>query len=73
MLAATACIVWMSLASARTISADAAFGERAAFRLNKATLREEGASPALLEKVGVPVEKFGDSTGRVNLEPLAGV
>jgi hypothetical protein len=28
---------------------------------------------ALLQKVGVPVEKFGDSTGRVNLEPLAGV
>ena len=28
---------------------------------------------ALLEKVGVPVEKFGDSTGRVELEPLSGV
>src|SRR5215470_9442955 len=28
---------------------------------------------ALLEKVGVPVEKFGDGTGRVNLEPLSGV
>ena len=28
---------------------------------------------ALLEKVGVPVEKLGDSTGRIDLEPLAGV
>jgi hypothetical protein len=28
---------------------------------------------ALLEKVGVPVEKFGDATGRVELEPLSGV
>ena len=28
---------------------------------------------ALLEKVGVPVEKLGDSTGKVDLEPLAGV
>ena len=28
---------------------------------------------ALLEKVGVAVEKFGDSMGRIQLEPLAGV
>ena len=28
---------------------------------------------ALLNKVGVPVEKFGDSTGRLELEPLSGV
>ncbi len=28
---------------------------------------------SLLEKVGVPVEKFGDSTGQIELEPLAGV
>jgi hypothetical protein len=28
---------------------------------------------ALLEKVGVPVEKLGDSTGKIDLEPLAGV
>lgn len=28
---------------------------------------------AMLEKVGVNVEKFGDSTGRVQLEPLSGV
>jgi hypothetical protein len=28
---------------------------------------------AMLEKVGVPVDKFGDATGRVTLEPLAGV
>jgi len=28
---------------------------------------------ALLQKVGVPVEKFGDATGRVELEPLSGV
>jgi hypothetical protein len=28
---------------------------------------------ALLDKVGVPVEKFGDATGRIELEPLAGV
>jgi hypothetical protein len=28
---------------------------------------------AMLEKVGVPVDQFGDATGRVTLEPLAGV
>ena len=28
---------------------------------------------SLLEKVGIPVEKFGDGTGRVQLEPLSGV
>jgi hypothetical protein len=28
---------------------------------------------ALLEKVGVPIERFGDATGRVELEPLSGV
>jgi hypothetical protein len=28
---------------------------------------------AMLEKVGVPVEHFGDATGRVTLEPLSGV
>ena len=28
---------------------------------------------SLLEKVGVPVEKFGDGTGAMNLEPLTGV
>ena len=27
---------------------------------------------AMLEKVGVPVEQFGDATGRVTLEPLSG-
>jgi hypothetical protein len=28
---------------------------------------------AMLEKVGVPVEKLGDSTGKLELAPLAGV
>jgi len=28
---------------------------------------------SMLDKVGVPVEKFGDATGRLTLEPLAGV
>jgi hypothetical protein len=28
---------------------------------------------AMLAKVGVPVERFGDSTGKIDLEPLAGV
>jgi hypothetical protein len=28
---------------------------------------------ALLDKVGVPVEQFGDATGRVEIEPLSGV
>lgn len=28
---------------------------------------------SLLDKVGVPVEKFGDSTGLIELEPLSGV
>jgi hypothetical protein len=28
---------------------------------------------ALLDKVGVPVENFGDASGRIQLEPLTGV
>jgi uncharacterized protein DUF2252 len=52
MSAATAYVVWISIASAQTISTDAPFGDRATFRLSKATLRAQGASPALLEKVG---------------------
>jgi hypothetical protein len=28
---------------------------------------------SLLDKVGVPIDKFGDNTGRINLEPLSGV
>ena len=28
---------------------------------------------AMLDKVGVPAEKFGDTTGRLQLEPLSGV
>src|SRR5262245_533759 len=28
---------------------------------------------AMLQKVGVPVERLGDSTGKIDLEPLAGV
>jgi hypothetical protein len=28
---------------------------------------------ALLEKVGVDVEKFGDSSGTIGLQPLSGV
>jgi len=28
---------------------------------------------AMLEKIGVPVDQFGDATGRLTLEPLAGV
>jgi hypothetical protein len=28
---------------------------------------------SLLEKIGVPVEKFGDGTGSMELEPLTGV
>ena len=28
---------------------------------------------SILDKVGVPIEHFGDATGRVTLEPLSGV
>jgi hypothetical protein len=27
----------------------------------------------MLDKVGVPVEQLGDSTGRLTIEPLSGV
>ncbi len=50
-LGAAAC-VRISVASAQTISTEPPFGERASFGLNKATLRAQGASPALLERVG---------------------
>ena len=28
---------------------------------------------SLLDKVGIPIEKFGDSSGRIGIEPLSGV
>jgi hypothetical protein len=57
-LGAAACVVWMSLASAQTISADPPFGERASFRLDKGTLRVQGASRSLLDKVGVSAFRY---------------
>jgi hypothetical protein len=28
---------------------------------------------SMLDRVGLPVEQYGDSTGRLELEPLSGV
>jgi hypothetical protein len=57
-LGAAACVVWMTLASAQTVPPDPPFGERASFHLDKGTLRVHGASPALLEKVGVSAFRY---------------
>ena len=64
MLSATACLVWISITSAQTPSTDAAFGERATFRLNKAELRAQGASPALLEKAGSTAYRYFRAVAR---------
>ena len=64
MLSATACLVWISITSAQTSSTDAPFGERATFRLNKAELRAEGASPALLDKVGSSAYRYFRAVAR---------
>ena len=58
MVGAAACVAWMSIASAQTISTDSPFGDRATFRLNKASLRAQGASLALLEKVGSSAHRY---------------
>jgi len=57
-LIAAAWSVWMSIASAQSPAADAPFGERATFRLNKAALRAQGASTALLDQVGSSAYRY---------------
>ena len=44
LLGAAGSVVWLSVASAQTMSADASFGEHASLRLTKATLRAQEAS-----------------------------
>ena len=34
-------------------------------------IESAGALAAALDKAGVPADRFGDSTGRVDLEPLS--
>ena len=51
LLGAAGSVVWLSVASAQTMSADASFGEHASLRLTRATLRAQEASPALVEKL----------------------
>ncbi len=51
MLAAVTAAGWIGVAIAQNVPADAPFGAPASFRLDKNTLRSQGASPALLEKV----------------------
>jgi hypothetical protein len=58
MLAAAAGSVWMAIASAQTLATAAPFGERASFRMNKSTLRAQGGSPALVDKVGSSAYRY---------------
>lgn len=50
--------LWMTAASAQTTPVELPFGERASLALDKAALRAEGASPALLEKVGATPYRY---------------
>lgn len=49
---AAACAVWISVVAAQAPSRDLPFGTPASFRVDKASLRSQGATPALLDKVG---------------------
>jgi hypothetical protein len=53
-----ACAAWISTATAQTSSTEAAFGERASFRVDKSTLRAQGASAALIERVDASAFRY---------------
>jgi hypothetical protein len=57
-LGAAACNALMAVAAAQTISADPPFGERSSLLVNGKTLLEQGASPALLERVGANAYRY---------------
>ena len=53
-----ACAALISVAWAQGGPADRLFGEPASFRLDKGTLRSQGASAALVEKVGASAFRY---------------
>jgi hypothetical protein len=56
--AATLWAAWLAVAGAQVPSGDLPFGERASFRLDKATLRARSASAALLEKLDATAFRY---------------
>jgi uncharacterized protein DUF2252 len=54
----SASIITFPSASAQSSSAGGPFGQRASFRLNKATLRAQGASASLLERVSAQAYRY---------------
>jgi hypothetical protein len=57
-VAAAAWAVWLAITAAQTVSTEPPFGEPASFRVSKATLRAQGASAALVEKVGSSAYRY---------------
>ena len=57
-ITALTCAAWISVAAAQTSSTEAPFGERASFRVDKSTLRAQGASAALIEKVNASAFRY---------------
>jgi uncharacterized protein DUF2252 len=58
MLCAMTCAVWIAVGTAQVAPTDRPFGERASFRLEKATLRANGAPPALVESVSANAYRY---------------
>src|SRR5262245_19274803 len=57
-MTALTCAAWISAAAAQTSSTEPPFGERASFRVDKSTLRAQGASAALIEKVDASAFRY---------------
>ena len=57
-LGTTSCGDQIPVRSAQTISTDSTFGQRASLRVDKATLRAQGAAPALLEKIDASAFRY---------------
>ena len=57
-LAAAACAVWIGVALAQNGPAVSRFGEPASFRVTKRTMRAQGASSALIERVGASAFRY---------------
>jgi hypothetical protein len=57
-VAGAACAGWISVGWAQIASTEAAFGQRPSFRVDKSTLRDQGASAALIEKVDASAFRY---------------
>ena len=57
-LCAITCGAWMAAVAAQSVPAAPPFGQHASFRLDKATLRTNGAPPALVESISASAYRY---------------